>query len=94
MKTDLSLSSLQFGLSSPEQSRFTPESCNGFLLRFKTLRWERLDFRAEATESQQEYDFGPGYLEKIMGKKDHTNTKGGWKKKMGSSKKKDWIGLN
>ncbi|TWW73511.1 hypothetical protein D4764_15G0009050 [Takifugu flavidus] len=42
----------------------------------------------------QEYDFGPGHLEKIMDKKDHTNTKGGWKKKMGSSKKKDWIGLN
>ncbi|TWW61862.1 hypothetical protein D4764_04G0005090 [Takifugu flavidus] len=41
-----------------------------------------------------EYDFGPGHLEKIMEKKDHTNTKGGWKKKMGSSKKKDWIGLN
>ncbi|TWW63460.1 hypothetical protein D4764_03G0004680 [Takifugu flavidus] len=44
--------------------------------------------------SVQEYDFGPGHLEKIMEKKDHTNTKGGWKKKMGSSKKKDWIGLN
>ncbi|TWW54211.1 hypothetical protein D4764_0180670 [Takifugu flavidus] len=44
--------------------------------------------------SRQEYDFGPGHLEKIMDKKDHTNTKGGWKKKMGSSKKKDWIGLN
>ncbi|TWW54212.1 hypothetical protein D4764_0180680 [Takifugu flavidus] len=43
---------------------------------------------------KQEYDFGPGHLEKIMDKKDHTNTKGGWKKKMGSSKKKDWIGLN
>ncbi|TWW54577.1 hypothetical protein D4764_0274380 [Takifugu flavidus] len=42
----------------------------------------------------EEYDFGPGHLEKIMDKKDHTNTKGGWKKKMGSSKKKDWIGLN
>ncbi|TWW62509.1 hypothetical protein D4764_04G0011560 [Takifugu flavidus] len=31
---------------------------------------------------------------KIEEKKDCTNTKGGWKKKMRSSKKKDWIGLN
>ncbi|TWW59320.1 hypothetical protein D4764_06G0008500 [Takifugu flavidus] len=48
----------------------------------------------ESTVILMEYDFGPGHLEKIMDKKDHTNTKGGWKKKMGSSKKKDWIGLN
>ncbi|TWW73510.1 hypothetical protein D4764_15G0009040 [Takifugu flavidus] len=48
----------------------------------------------EPARQEREYDFGPGHLEKIMDKKDHTNTKGGWKKKMGSSKKKDWIGLN
>ncbi|TWW67309.1 hypothetical protein D4764_02G0003500 [Takifugu flavidus] len=47
-----------------------------------------------AIDNEEEYDLGPGHLGKIMEKKDRTNTKGGWKKKMGSSKKKDWIGLN
>lgn len=50
--TDLRLSSTQFWLSIPTDSSFTPESFKLFELRFSSLRWDRLDFRAEATISQ------------------------------------------
>lgn len=50
--TDLRISSLQFGLSSPAQSSFTPESCRLFPLRSSSVRCEGLDFRAEVTTSQ------------------------------------------
>ena len=50
--TDLRLSSAQFWLSSPTDSSFTPESFRLLLLRSSNLRWDGLDFRAEATTSQ------------------------------------------
>ena len=50
--TDLRLSSAQFWLSSPTDSSFTPESFRLLLPRSSPLRWEGLDFRAEATTSQ------------------------------------------
>lgn len=50
--TDLRTSSLQFGLFSPVQSCFIPESCSSLWLRFSSLRLEGLNSRAEATTSQ------------------------------------------
>ena len=50
--TDLRVSSLQFGLSSPTDSSFTSESCSLLWDRSSTLRWEGLDLRAEAREAQ------------------------------------------
>ena len=47
--TDLRDSSLQFGLSSPADSSFTPESCSMLWLRSSSLRWEGLDLSAETT---------------------------------------------
>ena len=52
MVSDLRVSSRQFGLSSPEHSSFTPESCRLLSVRSSSLRWEGLDFRAEAREAQ------------------------------------------
>ena len=52
MVSDLRVSSRQFGLSSPAERSFTPESCRLFLLRSSSLRWEGLDFRAETREAQ------------------------------------------
>ncbi len=50
--TDLRVSSLQFGLFTKTHSSFTPESCSLFPLSSSVLRWEGLDFRAEAREAQ------------------------------------------
>ncbi len=50
--TDLRVSSLQFGLSLRSHSSFTSESCRLFPLSSSSLRWEGLDFRAEAREAQ------------------------------------------
>ena len=50
--TDLRVSSLQFGLSSPTDNSFTSESCSMLWDRSSSLRWDGLDFRAEAREQQ------------------------------------------
>ena len=52
MVSDLRVSSLQCGLSRKSHSCFTPESCSLLSLRSSSLRWEGLDFRAEASETQ------------------------------------------
>jgi len=51
-RSNLSMLSWQFGLFSPIQSSFTPESCRWLLLRSSSLRGEFDDCRAEATISQ------------------------------------------
>jgi len=48
----LNMLSWQFGLFSPAQSSFTPESFRSLLLRSSSLREEFDDCRAEATISQ------------------------------------------
>ncbi len=49
--TDLRVSSLQFGFFTRSDS-FTAESCSLLRLTSSSLRWEGLDFRAEAREAQ------------------------------------------
>ncbi len=50
--TDQRVSNVQFWLSRKSHSSFTPESCSLFPLSCSSLRWEGLDFRAEAREAQ------------------------------------------
>lgn len=50
--TDLRVSSLQFALSRPVNSCFKAESGSLAPLRSSPVRWEGLDFRADATISQ------------------------------------------
>lgn len=50
--THFKVSSLQSGLCRKARSRFTPESCSLFMLKFNSLRWEGLHFRALASQSQ------------------------------------------
>ncbi len=52
MESDLRVFSLQFGLSRKSHSCFTPESCSLLWLSSSSVRWEGLDFRAEAREAQ------------------------------------------
>ena len=48
----LRVSSLKCGLFKTSHSHFTPESCSSLKLSSSSLRWEGLNFRAEARERQ------------------------------------------
>ncbi|KAM7367440.1 hypothetical protein PAMP_015341 [Pampus punctatissimus] len=52
MVSDLRVSSLQCELSRKSHSSFIPESCSLLKLSSSSLRWEELDFKAEAREAQ------------------------------------------
>lgn len=54
--TNLRVSSSQSEFCRKSQSSFTPESCSLLRLRFSTLRWDGLDLRAVASESQLSSD--------------------------------------
>lgn len=49
---DLNISSLQYGLSSPPHSVFTPESFRSLLFRSSSLRLEEWELRTEDRVSQ------------------------------------------
>ena len=51
-KTDLRVSSVQYGLPSPAERSFTPESCRSLVLRSRSLRLEEFELRTEARASQ------------------------------------------
>jgi len=52
MNPDLRASRLQFGLFSPAESCFTPESCSLLLLRSSSVRLKDWELRAEDRAAQ------------------------------------------
>ena len=50
--TDLSVSSVQYGLPNPAESFFTPESVKSLLLRSTSLKLEELELKRDVNSSQ------------------------------------------